>query len=65
MQNPNNISKEVVLNLLAATVDGIDGIEAEQGPEALAQFWNVEKVERARLLLDQLGIDPVTAATSG
>ncbi len=54
MQNPNTISKEELLDLLAAAVDGIDGIEAEEGPEALEQFWNVEKIERARLLLAQL-----------
>ena len=65
MQDLNNISKEELLDLLAATVDGIDGIEAEQGTEELARFWNIGKLNRARMLLDQLDIDPAATSISG
>jgi hypothetical protein len=54
MQNANNISKEEILNLLAAVIDGIDGVESEFGTETLSRYWNVEKIEQARTLLDQL-----------
>lgn len=54
MQNANNLSKEEILNLLAAMIDGIDGVESEFGTETLSRYWNVEKVEQARTLLDQL-----------
>lgn len=65
MLNVHNINKEELLDLLAVAMDGIDGVEVKQGVEALARFWDVEKIERARVLLDQLGIDPMTEATSG
>lgn len=52
MQNPNNFSNEEALELLVAALDGIDGYESENGSEALQRFWNIEKIERARNLVD-------------
>jgi hypothetical protein len=65
MRDLNDISKEELLDLLAAAMDGIDGIEAEQGSEELAQYWNIGKLNRARVLLDQVGNDAAKASVSG
>jgi hypothetical protein len=65
MQYLNDISKEELLDLLAAAMDGIDGIEAEQGTEELALYWDIGKLNRARVLLDQVGDDAATTSISG
>ncbi len=54
MNNSNNFSNQEVFELLAATLDGIEGFESEYGSEALYRFWNPEKIEQARRLLDNL-----------
>jgi hypothetical protein len=45
------ITKAELVDLLAAVVDGVDGYESETGD---LRYWNEEKIERARQLIDQL-----------
>jgi hypothetical protein len=46
-----DVNKMELLGLLAAVVDGVDGYESETGD---LRYWNEEKIERARQLIDQL-----------
>lgn len=43
-------SREELLDLLHAAVDGVDGYECECG---YLRYWNAEKIERARQVLDR------------
>lgn len=46
-----NVSKERLIDLLRATVDGIDGYESETG---YLRYWDSEKVSQARTILADL-----------
>jgi hypothetical protein len=47
----NGTSKQELLELIEALLDGIDGIESEMGAAEVNQYWNLEKINRARLLV--------------
>ena len=49
-------SREELLDLLHAAVDGVDGYESECG---YLRYWNAEKIERARQVLDREYEKPV------
>jgi hypothetical protein len=52
MKSLNNISKQELFDLLEAAIDGIDGVESEEGVEELRKYWDVAKIDRARSLID-------------
>lgn len=58
----SSVSTKELMQLLEAAIDGVDGYESENGD---LRYWNEEKVNRARLLIDtvQSGA-PSTKATS-
>jgi hypothetical protein len=45
----SSISAKELLELLEAAIDGIDGYESETGDH---RYWNSEKINRARSLLE-------------
>ena len=49
-------SREELLDLLHAAVDGVDGYESECG---YLRYWNADKIERARQVLDREYRKPV------
>lgn len=50
----DGITKAELLDLLVATVDGIDGYESETGD---LRYWDEKKIERARQLIEKLLAD--------
>jgi hypothetical protein len=50
----DQISKSELLELLAAVIDGIDGYESETGD---LRYWDKEKIEQARHIINQMTID--------
>jgi len=53
LQNP---TKRVLLDLLRAAVDGVDGYESETGH---LRYWNAAQIEQARRLLDAADLQGV------
>jgi len=47
-----------LFHLLDRAVDGIDGIESEEGADGLSQFCDVSAVERAREVIDAVKRGP-------
>ena len=46
----DGITKADLIDLLVATVDGIDGYESETGD---LRYWDEKKIEQARQLIEQ------------